>query len=227
MPSPMPVSSIKGRRILPNSPFKKLTVAEVTERLQLESHFYSYKYDDDDRYVRHYAENAEIEGDIDLDAMFWDGLAGIWAEKDLRVNGTIFNWEIDTPACFLAIGRDLICKNLVASSADIRIARDTRIDGLLSSTYNHGFLEVGRNAHAKYIIIDDHSTIVRGKAEARGWKDADHVEIALPVSSWIEEVRPEFRTEFFRPDGGMICGNGNVELVQALLAGREILRNNA
>ena len=65
---------------------------------------------------------------------------------------------------------------------------------------------------------------MRGKAEARGWKDAGHVKVALPVSSWLDEVRPEFRAEFFRPDGGMICGNGNVELVQALLKGREILR---
>jgi len=209
---------------LANSPFKKLTVAEVTERLQLESHFSFHDYDGDDRYIRHYAEDAEIDGDIDLDALFWDGLTGIWAEKDFRVNGTIFNWEIDTPACFLSIGRDLICKNLIASSADVRIGRDARIDGLLSSTYNHGYLEVGRNACAKYIIIDDHTTIVRGKAEARGWKEAANAEIALPDSSWFDEVRQEFRAEFFKPDGGMICGNGNVELVQALLKGRDILR---
>ena len=210
-----------------NSPFDRLTIAEVSDRLQLETHFSFHEYDGDGRSIRHYAEDATIEGDIDLDALFWDGVAGIWAEKDLIVNGTIFNWEIDTPACFLAIGRDLNCKNLVASSADIRIGRDARIGGVLSSTYNHGCIEVGRNAHAKYIIVDDHTTIVRGKAYARGWKDAEHVEIALPVSSWIEEVRPEFKAEFFRPDGYMICGNGNVELVQAVLAGREILRNHA
>jgi len=85
-------------------------------------------------------------------------------------------------------------------------------------------IEVGRNACAKYIIIDDHTTIVRGKAEARGWKEAANAEIALPDSSWLNEIHPEFRAEFFRPDGGMICGNGNVELVQALLEGREVLR---
>ncbi|MBR1235631.1 hypothetical protein [Bradyrhizobium sp. AUGA SZCCT0182] len=119
----------------------------------------------------------------------------------------------------------LRCKNLVASSADIRIARDARIDGVLSSTYNHGFIEVGRNVHARHFVIDDHTTIVRGNADARGWKDAEHVEVALPVSSWIAEVRPEFKAEFFDVDGGMTCPNGNVELVQALLGGREILRN--
>ena len=211
---------------MPDSPFETLTVADVTERLQLESHFSFHEYDGDDRVVRHYAEDATIEGDLDLDALFWDGVAGIWAERDLIVNGSIFNWEIDTPACFLAIGRDLTCKNLVASSADIRIRRDVKVDGLISSTYNHGHLEVSRDAYAKFLIVDDHTTIVGGKARTRGWKDADFVEIALPVSSWIKEIRPEFRDEFFRPDGGMICDNGNVELVQAILAGRDILRDD-
>ena len=210
---------------MPNSPFEELTVAEVADRLQLENHFSFHDYDGDGRIVRHYTEDATIEGDLDLDALFWNGVAGIWAEKDLTVNGSIFNWEIDTTACFLAIGRNLTCRNLVVSSADIRIGRDATIDGLVSTTYNHGHLEIGRNANAKYFIIDDHTTIVRGKAEARGWKDAEHVEIALPVSSWIKEVSPEFRAEFFDSDGDMICPNGNVELVQALLAGREILRS--
>ena len=212
---------------MPNSSFEELSVAEVTSRLQLESHFSFHDYDGDGRIVRHYAEDAMIDGDLDLDALFWDGVAGIWAEKDLVVNGAILNWEIDTPACFLAVGRDLICKNLVASSADIRIGRNAKIYGLLSSTYNHGYLEIGGDAHAKTIIIDDHTTIVRGKADAGGWKDADHVEIALPVSSWIKEIRPKFKAEFFDADGDMICPNGNVELVQALLAGREILRGKA
>jgi hypothetical protein len=211
---------------LPNSTFEKLTIAEVRDRLQLKSHFSFHEYEGDDRHVRHYAEDARIEGDIDLDALFYrDGVAGIWAEKDLTIDGTVFNWEIDTPACFLAVGRDLSCKNLIASSADIRIGRDARIGGVFVSTYNHGYIEVGRDAHAKHIIIDDHTTIVRGNAKARGWKDAASVEVALPVSSWIEEVLPEFKAEFFTTDGDMICGNGNVELVQALLAGREILRN--
>lgn len=214
-----------GRVNLPNSPFETIAIADVVDRLGLENHFSFHDYDDDGRSIRHYAGDATIEGDLDLDALFWNGVAGIWAEKDLIVNGTIFNWEIDTPACFLAIGRDLRCKNLVASSADIRIAGDARIDGVLSSTYNHGFIEVGGNVHARYFVIDDHTTIVRGNADARGWKDAEHVEVALPVSSWIAEVRPELKAEFFDADGGMTCPNGNVELVQALLAGREILRN--
>lgn len=206
------------------SKFELLAVADVVDRLQLERHFSFHDYDGDDRRVRHYAGDAKIDGDIDLDALFWDGVAGIWAESDLMVDGAILNWEIDTSACFLAVGRDLECKNLIASSADIRIGRDAKIDGVLSATYNHGFLEVGGDAYARHIIIDDHATIVRGKIEARGWKEASNAEIALPDSRWIDEVSPEFRAEFFDADGDMLCGNGNVALVQALLAGREILR---
>ena len=214
----------EGRANLANSPFETIAIADVVDRLGLENHFSFHDYDGDGRMIRHYAEDATIEGDLDLDALFWNGVAGIWAEKDLIVGGTIFNWEIDTPACFLAVGRDLCCKNLVASSADIRIAGDARINGVLSSTYNHGFIEVGRNVRAGYFVIDDHTTIVHGHTDARGWKDAEHVEVALPVSSWIAEVRPEFKAEFFDADGNMTCPNGNVELMQALLAGREILR---
>ena len=92
-------------------------------------------------------------------------------------------------------------------------------------SHNHGYLEVGRDAHARRIIIDDHDTVVRGNAEGRGWKDIQRRKVALPVSDWIEEIRPEFKAEFFTDDGDMICGNGNVDLVQALLAGREILRD--
>jgi hypothetical protein len=210
---------------LPNSTFEKLAIADVAERLQLDRHFYDYgARGGETSHVHHYTGDARIAGDIDLDQLCWDGVAGIWVENDLVVDGTIFNWEIDTQACFLAIGRDLTCKNLIVSSADIRIARDLWVDGLLSSTYNHGYLEVSRHTCARRIIIDDHTTIVRGKVQARGWKDAEHVEIALPVSSWIDEIRPEFKAEFFDEDGDMICGNGNVDLVQALLAGREILR---
>ena len=210
---------------MPDSPFETLPIAEVVERLQLDRHFYDYTARRGaTSHVRHYSGDATIEGDIDLDRLCWDGVSGLWVEGDLTVNGTIFNWEIDTRACFLAVGRDLNCKNLVVSSADIRIARDLRVDGLVSTTYNHGYLEVARNACAGRIIIDDHTTIVRGKVDAGGWKDAEHVEIALPVSAWIDEVRPEAKREFFDAEGDMLCGNGNVDLVQALLAGRDILR---
>src|SRR5689334_19992881 len=77
---------------LPNSPFEEVAIADVADRLQLERHFSFHEYDGDDRIIRHYNGDAVIDGDLDLDALFWDGVAGIWAEKDLIVNGSIFNW---------------------------------------------------------------------------------------------------------------------------------------
>src|SRR5262249_56514773 len=106
--------------VVPNSSFEELTVAEVTARLQAESHFSFHDYDGDERMVRHYAEDAMIDGDIDLDALLRDGVAGIWAEKAFVVNGTISNSQLDTPACFLPLRRALICNILVAPRADIR-----------------------------------------------------------------------------------------------------------
>ena len=40
----------------------------------------------------------------------------------------------------------------------------------------------------------------------------------------MDEVRSEAKAEFIDAEGNMLCGNGNVDLVQALLKGRDILR---
>ena len=47
----------------------------------------------------------------------------------------------------------------------------------------------------------------------------------LRRSDWLSEVKPEFRDEFFDEEGDVKCGSGNVDLVKALLAGRDILRS--
>ena len=40
---------------------------------------------------------------IDLDALFWAGIAGIFAKRNLQVKGDVLNWEIDTTAAFLVV----------------------------------------------------------------------------------------------------------------------------
>lgn len=208
--------------------FTLMPFAEAVERLDLAAHFGGHVFDqygEDDRKVRYYEKSAVIEGDIDLDALYYkDNVAGIFAKQDLTVNGTIINWEIDTTAAFLAVGRDLRCCNLVAGCADIRVRRDLKADGVIVSTYNHGYMEVSRDVIARYLIIDDHTTIVGRKVKAAGWKEASNAIAELPDSDWAGEIRDELKDEFFDSRGEMLCGNGNVELVQALLAGRDILR---
>lgn len=205
-----------------------LPFAEAVERLHLPAHFSEHtfvRYDEANLKVRYYEKSGVIEGDIDLDALCYrDNVAGIFAKQDLTVTGTIFNWEIDTTAAFLAVGRDLKCKNLVAGCADIRVRGNLTADGVIISTYNHGYMEISGDVIAKYLIIDDHTTIVGRNVKAAGWKEAANAIVELADSDWLSEIRPEFRDEFFDKEGGMRCGNGNVELVKALLAGRDILQ---
>lgn len=206
--------------------FELLTFSEAADRLQLSSRYDEYTFQEDSkdgRRIRYYSETAAIEGDIDLDSLFWDGeIGGIYAEQDLIISGSIWNWEIDTTACFLVVGRDLACEHLIAGCADIAVGRDLRAEGIVAATYNHGRMDIGQDAYAKQFIVDDHNTRVGGKLIGRGWTDKGGTNIRC--SSWLDEIRPEFKSEFFKENGYMKCGNGNVDLVKALLAGRDILK---
>jgi hypothetical protein len=175
--------------------------------------------------VRYYERDGVIEGDVNLDALFYaQGIVGIFARQDLQVTGSILNWEIDTDACFLAIGRDLACVNLIAGSAGIRVGRNLNASGIVVSTYNHGYLDVVGACTATYLIVDDHETVVEAEVNAKGWKSSDS-DFDWRDSTWRHEVRPEFRDEFFDAEGYQKCPNGNVDLVKALLEGRQILRD--
>lgn len=209
--------------------FELISFAEAVGRLELAAHFGEHdfeRYGEDGRPVRFYGGDARLSGDIDLDSLFHDErIAGFFAARDLVVDGSVLNWEIDTVASFVAVGRDLSCTNLVAGCADIRIRRDLKASNVVVATYNHGYLEVSRDVHARYVIIDDHHTIVGRKVVGGGWKDYDDAEAPLPVSTWWDEVRPELRGEFFDARGDTRCASGNVDLIKALLAGRPILRS--
>jgi hypothetical protein len=129
-----------------NSEFTLLPFADAVERLDLATQFNALaldRYGKADRQVGFYEKSGVIAGDIDLDALYYaDNVAGILAKQDLTVTGTIKNWEIDTTAAFLAAGRDLECRSLVAGCADIRVRRDLKADGVIVSTYNHGYMEI-------------------------------------------------------------------------------------
>jgi hypothetical protein len=169
---------------LANSEFTLLPFADAVERLDLAAQFNALaldRYGKDDRQVRFYEKSATTEGDIDLDALYYaDNVAGILAKQDLTVTGTIKNWEIDTTAAFLAVGRDLKCRNLVAGCADIRVRRSLTAEGAVVSTYNHGYMEISGDVVAKYFIIDDHTTIVGRDVKAAGFKEAANAIAELP-----------------------------------------------
>lgn len=208
--------------------FKLVSIDEAIQKLELPSAYRNVRpvRRGDGGSIRYYEGNGVIDGDIDLDALFGnDNVTGIFVRGDLEVRGSILNWEIDTTAAFLAVGRDLSCVNLLAGCADIRVSRDLNASGIVVSTYNHGYLNVQRNLAAKYLIVDDHQTMVEAEVNARGWKSRGDDDFDWRDSTWFDEVRPEFRDEFFDAEGYEKCPNGNVDLVNALLAGRPILRD--
>jgi hypothetical protein len=176
--------------------------------------------------VRHYPRSAAVTGDLDMDGLaIGHNVAGIVVDGDLRLEGSILNWEIDGVAAFLWVRGNLRCRNIVFGCMDLVVNRNVAASGLIVATYNHGHLLIAGDVRAGRVIIDDDgAAIIDGKVTARGWCASNNAQVALRKSGWRNEVRPEFRDEFFRPDGLFRCGSGNVDLVQALLAGRDILR---
>lgn len=176
-------------------------------------------------FVRYYANHAVEAGDIDMDRLVGQDIAGIVIDGDFELHGSIENWEIDTTAAFLWVHGNLHCRNIIFGSMDLVVERNVSASGLIVATYNHGHLLINGDVHADRVIIDDDGpSVIGGRVFAKGWNSSQNAEVDLRMSEWIREVRPEFRDEFFRENGFFRCGNGNVDLVKALLAGRNILR---
>jgi hypothetical protein len=177
-------------------------------------------------FVRHYPRNATIDGDLPMDDLPGsDQVAGIVVDGNLTLNGSIINWEIDTVAAFLWVRGNLRCQNMIIGCMDLVVTRNVTASGLIVMTYNHGYLAITGDVRADRVIVDDDGAwIIDGKVNAKGWCASRNAEVALRASDWLEEIRPEFRSEFFDEDGGKKCGSGNVDLVKALLAGRDILK---
>ena len=177
-------------------------------------------------FVRHYDNHAVIAGDLQMDRLPYEAVAGIVVDGDLELNGSILNWEKDTIAAFLWVRGNLHCSNIVFGCMDLIVDGNVTASNLIVATYNHGSLHIRGDVYAKMVIIDDDgASAIDGKVHACGWNASQNAEVKLRRSDWIDEVKPEFRDEFFDRKGDMRCDNGNVDLVKALLAGRDILRS--
>jgi hypothetical protein len=209
--------------------FTLIPLREAVTSLGLDRHFDDRttldRFDSEKDSVRHYAGNAVMSGDLDMDALAGEEIAGIVVDGDLDLDGSIMNWEIDTIAAFLWVRGSLRCRNIVFGCMDLVVSRHVTASGLIVATYNHGHLLINGDVSADRVIIDDDGpSIIGGKVQAKGWNASNNAEVDMRSSEWIDEVRPEFRDEFFRDNGFFKCGDGNVDLVKALLAGRDILR---
>jgi hypothetical protein len=209
--------------------FKLIELQKAIKDLKLDQHFQGRttldQYEPGDHFVRHYG-NAVIAGDLDMDELLNESdVAGIVVDGDLELDGSIVNWEIDTTAAFLWVRGNLRCSDIIFGSMDLVVSRNVTASNLIVATYNHGHLLIGGDVHAKTVIIDDDGpSTIDGKIHSSGWNASQNADVKLRRSDWIREVKPEFRDEFFDEEGGVKCGSGNVDLVKALLAGRDILR---
>ena len=175
-------------------------------------------------YVRYWWDDAVIDGDLDLDATFDPHLiAGFAIDGNVTVSGSILNWEIDTHSSFLSVVGNLACEHFIIGCSDITVLGNVNASGIMVATYNHGWLEINGDVHARTFILDDHNAVLRGDLHALGWTTRDG-DLGLPESDWHDEVRPEFIDEFFAEDGDFKDGNWNISIVKALVAGRDVLK---
>jgi hypothetical protein len=82
---------------------------------------------------------------------------------------------------------------------------------------------VGRASPAWRPDSNDIHRFLDGK-DSRPCREISDGLTLLALRDSLLVVSREFRAEFFTCDGDMICGNGNVDLAKALLAGQQILR---
>ena len=145
-------------------------------------------------YVRYWWDDAVIDGDLDLDATFDPHLiAGFAIDGNVTVSGSILNWEIDTHSSFLSVVGNLACEHFIIGCSDITVLGNVNASGSMVATYNHGWLEINGDVHARTFILDGHNAVLRGDLHAPGWTTRDG-DLGLPESDWHDEVRPNSST---------------------------------
>lgn len=175
--------------------------------------------------VRYSGNHAVSAGDLDMDGMLSASVAGVVVDGDLELFGAILSRRAEATPGFLWVRGSLHCRAIAVGAMDLVIDRNVTAD-LVVASGEDGFLRIGGDVHAGRMIVDDGAVAaVAGHVMARrGWNGSANAQVALRRSRWHDEVRPEWRAAFFRGDGSLACTGGDDGLVQALLAGRDILR---
>lgn len=153
------------------------------------------------------AANAEIGGDLDLDAA-WNGsrdITAIVAEGDLTVHGDVVNADAnDGPMLFVA--GTLAARNVVKGGAYFLVLGDMRASGVVVGDYNDGVIRVGGRIAARATLSIDHDIYARKGTEGPYYH--------LDETIWEDVLAPEVLDEGFP----------SVDLILAhLRAGRSIL----
>ncbi|RAI28898.1 hypothetical protein CH338_28995 [Rhodoplanes elegans] len=214
--------------------FISVPLDEAREGLDLDAHFGDRTTLDDIviasprpslLVVRYAGNHAVSAGDLDMDGMVAASVAGIVVDGDLELFGAIVSRRAGARPGFLWVRGSLHCRAVAVGAMDLVVDRNVTAD-LVVATGEEGFLHIGGDVHAGRMIVDDGAVAtVAGEVLARrGWNGSAHAQVALRKSRWLDEVKPELRAEFFRGGGAVACTTGEGGLVQALLAGRDVLR---
>ncbi|CAL8973643.1 hypothetical protein GJ689_17075 [Rhodoplanes serenus] len=174
--------------------------------------------------VRYSGNHAVSAGDLDMDGLVTASVAGVVVDGDLELFGAILNRRAEAQPAFLWVRGSLHCRALVLRRMDVVVDRNLTA-GLVVANGEDCHLAIGGDVHADRMIVDDGAVAsVGGRVAAKGWNGSAAARVALRRSRWADEVRPELRKAFLGPDGALACTGGSLELVQALLDGRDILR---
>ncbi len=103
-------------------------------------------------------------------------IQGIIINGNLEVRGDLKNCN-SGGGPFLYITGDLITKNILAGGAYIRIMGNLHASGVLYAHYNDGSIYIGKTAHARVIISEDHDYGASGGQKAAYYLNTHEHEI--------------------------------------------------
>jgi len=102
-------------------------------------------------------ESLHVTGDLDLDALYNDGIYAIFVKHDLFVTGNIVNIDGDVGSSLFVLG-ETRSKNLIAGGSVISL-NSAVVDDFTIGFYNHGILSINSLATNISLQFDHHTEI--------------------------------------------------------------------
>lgn len=170
-----------------------------------------------------YENNEVLNASLILNEMVHEeGIAGIIALGNLRIDGSIVDFESDTLSSFVFVKGNLSVVSLVGGCAEIVVEGDVHATEVIMGYGGHGRLAIGGDVHARLVVVDNHSTEIAGTVSAATFGYGN----ALPhweFSDWQEVLSEHAVVALLEGDGSWKYGNGS-EFVAHLLQEHDVLK---
>lgn len=85
---------------------------------------------------------------------------------NLRIDGSIVDFESDTLSSFVFVKGNLSVVSLVGGCAEIVVEGDVHATEVIMGYGGHGRLAIGGDVHARLVVVDNHSTEIAGTVSA-------------------------------------------------------------